>query len=97
MTAEDKAKLSQEEYIFLLEDALMQAQWTTRFLHDCLKTPGFSYAYPEQTLQRLEEWGKLVATPPLCHHSRTEHGCEACQIGQEHRRRLYEIRKKLEA
>lgn len=98
----EKSELTSEERIFLLEDALMQAQWTVHFLHNCLVNPangkmngGYEYAYPDQTLQRLADWAKLVPPPPLCHHSRTEPGCEACERGNEHRRRLWEIRKKL--
>jgi len=96
-------EMSAEERIFLLEDALMQAQWTVGFLHNCLVNPdngemngGYSYAYPEQTLRHLEDWAKLVPLPPLCIHSRPEPGCESCKRGDEHRRRLYEIKRKVE-
>lgn len=43
------------------------------FLHDCLVDPhvdgvsgGFTYAYPEMTLRRLEEWKPLVEDAPRC-------------------------------
>ena len=94
--------LTAEERIFLLEDALVQAQWTVHFLHNCLVNPangkmngGYEYGYPEQTLKHLEDWAKLVAPPPLCFHSRQEPGCESCKRGHEHRRRLWEIREKI--
>jgi hypothetical protein len=90
-----------EDRVFLLEDALIQAQHTVQFLHGCLVNPskggldgGFSYEYPEHTAQRLEDWAKLVPLPPMCPHSRYEEGCKSCQWHYENRCRLNKIREK---
>ena len=95
--------LTDEEKIFLLEDALHQAQWTVEFLHNCLVNPdngemkgGYTYGYPEQTLEYLKEWSELAPPPPLCHHSRIVPNCEACKRGHEHRVRFYEIQQKMQ-
>ena len=92
----------EEARIIILEDALRQAQWTVEFLHGCLVYPdngemkgGYEYAYPEQTLDRLQEWRKLVPLPKLCNHSYNEIGCESCKNREEERTRLYEAKKVL--
>jgi len=62
-------------------DALIDAQHTAQFLHDCLTKPQFSYEYPEQTLEAIEEWARLAPRPPYCIHSfssKHEPGCESC-------------------
>lgn len=94
----------QEAEIFLLKDALMQAQHTVSFLHNCLVNPssvprdgGYKYAYPEQTLQRLEKWRKLAPTRLGCHHSGGEPECPECQERIKHARLLAEARRIMEA
>lgn len=69
----------EEARIFLLEEALIQSRHTIYFLHMCL-TPGagYSYGYPEQTLQRLAAIDALVEIPKGCAHSRTVENCEGC-------------------
>lgn len=63
-----------------LEDALHEAIWTVEFLHGCLTAPEtYSYAYPDMTAQRLDEWQTLAPTPPLCVHSKRVAGCPACE------------------
>jgi len=71
-----------EARIFLLEEALIQSRHTIHFLHMCL-TPGagYSYGYPEQTLQRLEAIDALVTIPKGCYHSGPRPGreCASCE------------------
>src|SRR5579872_667567 len=93
--------MNTKDRIFLLEDALIQAQHTVKFLHNCLVDPdngemkgGYSYDHPEQTIRHLEEWAELVPLPPLCHHSHSKPGCESCRLNTERRRRLGEIKEK---
>ena len=88
--------------IAVLEDALAQAYWTVEFLHDCLvhptathNHPACSYEYPEQTINSLKEWAKLVKIPKLCHHSYFASSCDACQERANTIRRLAEARKLL--
>lgn len=103
----DLTKLTNEEKLFLLEDALVQAQHTVQFLHNCLSHPavkdegqggflGYVYVYPEQTLQHLKEWEKLAPIPLLCCHSRQMPGCEACKEAHIRRVRRGQILNKTE-
>jgi hypothetical protein len=63
----------------VLKDALHEAQWTVQFLHCCLTEPKTcKYEYPEQTLQRMEEWSAIAPCPTLCLHSRFHDDCPAC-------------------
>lgn len=93
--------LTDEEKIFVLKDALVQAQRTVEFLHNCLVNPdngemkgGYSYGYPEQTLRLMEDWAKLAPPNPLCHHSIKKPGCEACELLHKHYLRYQEIKRK---
>lgn len=71
-----------EARIFLLEEALIQSRHTIYFLHMCL-TPGsgYSYTYPEQTLQQLAAIDALVDIPKGCAHGGPRPGreCAACE------------------
>lgn len=97
----------QEARIIVLEDALRQAQNTVEFLHNCLVNPvdetiktgckGYSYGYPEHTVQELKEWKALcprvkdiVGRP--CFHSMNKEDCESCQMHHKHRVLLYEAK-----
>lgn len=62
-----------------LEDALSQAVSTIEFLHGCLTSDGYKYAYPEQTAKRLKDFRELLpATPGGCCHSYHDSSCENC-------------------
>lgn len=76
--------------IVLLEDALEQAQHTVSFLHGCLTSDGYKYAYPEQTIRHLERWEALVPLRKLCVHSFTAEGCESCAARNERFARIAE-------
>lgn len=80
-----------EDRIFLLEDAVHQAIHTIEFLHGCLTDPIFQYAYPEQTLNHLEQLRELAPPPELCVHSFHKEGCASCESHQKHFQRKAEI------
>lgn len=96
-----------EARIVLLEAALRQAQHTVDFLHNCLVNPvdenkkgkggclGWSYEYPEQTIERLEEWAKLCPLGPTCFHSMYVPDCEPCQMRLTEARQLHEAKQVL--
>lgn len=72
----------------LLEVLLAQAASKIEFLHGCLTDPhregvpgGFSYAYPEQTLQFLGELRQVLPEREFCFHSMTVEGCASCEAG----------------
>lgn len=74
-----------EAEIFLLKQELVQNHHTISFLHNCLINPdngefkgGFSYSYPEQTLDRLKEIEKFVTIPNGCFHSKFHSTCQNC-------------------
>lgn len=95
----------EEARIILLEAELVQAQHTCRFLHDCLislppqpeeippASGGFRYAYPEQTLARLDKWEALAPLPPACYHSMTKENCPSCQARIRRARLEHEAKK----
>lgn len=92
-----------EAEIVLLKDALVQAQYTVEFLHNCLVNPdngefkgGFYYAYPEQTLKYLEEWEELALPLESCFHSINKVSCSACCERVKHQKELYQARKIME-
>lgn len=81
----------EEARIILLEDALRQAQHTVRFLHDCLiDAKRHKYAYPNQTIQSLDEWYKLLPSIEGCHHSGYHEDCSSCVIHRKLRKQLQE-------
>jgi hypothetical protein len=81
--------------IFLLEDALVQAQYTLQFVHDCIMNPSrYDYMYPEQTIDFLEELSKLVPLPPMCVHSKNYPGCESCADRMRRAKRRAKIKRK---
>ena len=94
-----------EARIILLEAALRQAQHTVDFLHNCLVNPvdesittgcrGYSYEYPEHTVERLEEWAKLCPLGPSCFHSMYLPDCEPCQMRLTEARQLHEAKQVL--
>lgn len=50
-------------------------------MHECLTNPDLaSYAYPEQTTEKLSAWKKLVGPLEYCHHSSFVPDCQACQL-----------------
>ena len=77
-----------EARLILMEDALVQSYHTISFLHGCLTSPGFSYDYPEQTLQRLKRITDLVGIPKTCFHSRKHDECESCRESVERRSKV---------
>lgn len=82
----DPTHIELQDRIEELEEALHQAQGTVEFLHGCLTDPvGYSYDYPEQTIEHLARWAELAPCPPMCVHSRTTPGCESCE---DHVRRV---------
>lgn len=98
--AEQKSEGERLRRVELVHDELLeamhQAQWTVRFLHNCL-TGCAKYAYPEQTARRLEEWAALAPCPRLCHHSRHHEACDACRDRQAAMIRRIERREALAA
>lgn len=68
----------------LLEAELQQARSTIQFLHDCL-TGQATYAYPEQTLNFLEELEWVLPDHYWCLHSRRHEGCPGCEQGDQYR------------
>jgi hypothetical protein len=65
-----------------------QALSTIEFLHGCLTRPskegvpgGFSYDYPEQTEQFMEELKSVLPERDWCIHSRIDPDCRGCQQG----------------
>lgn len=78
--------------IVLLESELRQAQSTVEFLHGCLTSTHYRYAYPDQTLDRLKEWEELAPRDEFCAHSVEKPGCVACQKGRERRKQIYEAK-----
>lgn len=78
----------------LLAAHLSQAIHTIEFLHGCLTSNGYKYAYPQQTLDRLREfeWAlELVDLLPKtsgCPHSMIRDDCDSCRAGLEYRRRI---------
>ena len=93
----------QEARIIMLEDALRQAQDTVEFLHECLTHPtgGYSYKYPEHTLQYLEEWKKLALRVSdrlgkKCYHSMNKLDCECCQVNHTERLQFMQARRILD-
>lgn len=98
----------QEARIVVLEDALRQAQNTVEFLHNCLVNPvdptkkglqGYSYGYPEHTVQELKEWKALCPrvqdSVRPCYHSMNKKDCPSCQMHHKQRMELFEARKVL--
>ena len=82
-----------EAKIYLLEDALQQAQHTIEFMHGCLTDPeGYKYAYPSHVLETLKQFHKLAPTRKGCFHSWPEHGCEQCSDSMIHARLKYEAK-----
>jgi len=89
-------ELSLEDQVFMLQQELQQAVWTVKFLHSCLTEPKRSqYAYPEQTLGRLEDWEKILPESFGCAHSITHPNCISCKINNDRRKRRKEIEDKL--
>ena len=67
-------------YSILLEDQLEQAYNTIEFLHGCLTDPQYKYAYPEQTMQRLEKIASLInINNNYCVHSNFVESCDGCK------------------
>lgn len=82
-----------EARIVILENALIQAYNKVQFLHNCLTQPeSCTYSYPEQTLERLADWKKLIQIPKICYHSYYAPGrgepCEACEEAKVYHQRL---------
>ncbi len=100
-----KKMTSDEAKVVLLESALRQAQYTVKFLHNCLINPvdhskkgfqGYSYEHPEQTLDHLKEWAKLAPPPDKkCPHSCFCPDCEACQMRLTEARQLHSAKQVL--
>ena len=73
-----------EARIILLEEAVLQAQSTVRFLHDCLTDPEHNkYMYPEQTEKHLNNWMHLVEPHHLCPHSVRKMDCGCCDTREK--------------
>jgi len=89
-------ELDLEDQIFMLQQELQQAVWTVGFLHRCLVEPEMhKYAYPEQTMDHIREWEKILPESPLCHHSMIKPNCMSCKINNDRRLRKKEIEDKL--
>jgi len=86
---------TEEAKIVLLEAQLRAAFHTISFMHDCLTSDGYKYAYPEQTLRKLDGIEKLLdiidlQKYPYCPHSVHKEDCPSCVEAQESRQRLVE-------
>jgi hypothetical protein len=82
-----------EARVVILENAVIQACNKVQFLHNCLTQPeSCIYSYPEQTMERLADWKKLIQMPKTCHHSyyapRRGEPCEACEESKVYLQRL---------
>lgn len=85
--------MSLELRVMELEDALYQAVSTIEFLHGCLTSDGYKYAYPEQTARRLKDFRELLpATPGGCCHSYHDSSCENCVWRRTRARKKMELR-----
>ncbi len=84
--------------IFLLEAELQQAMHTIKFLHMCLTQPKHAkYAYPNQTIQELEFWEKILPKEVMCEDhvflSVHKKNCLACVKARKHYLRHKKLRK----
>lgn len=98
ITKEDEkfVKMSREQArIIILEAELAQAYHTVSFLHSCLTEEGYSYGYPEQTIERLAKWKKMIRIRPGCIHSHTEPGCKSCKERDEFFMKLFDAKEVL--
>lgn len=80
-----------------LQVAEEELAWRNDALIDAQHKPQFSYAYPEQTLEAIEEWAILAPRPPYCIHSfssRHEPGCESCDWHAGYLRRKAAMRER---
>lgn len=86
LPTKDKAKA------ILLESALGAALHTIEFLHGCLTSDGYKYAYPDQTVQRIDDIKTTLAVTAIlpetqgCPHSMHRTDCEACVTSMERHR-----------
>lgn len=64
--------------IILLEQQLDQSAKTIEFMHGCLTSEHYDYAYSDQTIKQLEAIRKLVPESPVCFHSMSVKDCESC-------------------
>ena len=81
--------------IVLLEDALVDAQHLVEFLHGCLMDTNYSYAYPQHTQERLDEWRALAKPLRGCPHSFHRADCPACREHAAWLKRHHEARRVL--
>ncbi len=85
-----------EARIVLLEDQLIHSHYLITFLHGCLTSDKFKYAYPEQTLQHLEKIESLLKVPHGCYHSRFTANCDVCVEVHERHMKILEAKRVLE-
>lgn len=93
----------QEAKIILLENALRQACNKVDFLHNCLINPsngkmdgGYSYEYPENTLETLKYWETLIEPWSGCYHSAYNEDCKKCVKSRKNYQKLMEATSVLE-
>ncbi len=89
-------ELPLEDQIFMLQQELQQAANTVIFLHKCLTEPKSArYDYPQQTIDHLIHWEKILPENFGCGHSVTKMDCRSCQKNNAIRKRMKEIKDKL--
>lgn len=89
--------IKEKARIVLLEDALVQAQNTVTFLHECLTDPkAYRYVYPDQTRKHLKKWNSLVPIPDSCFHSGPVKECFLCKQSSMRRRKVAEAKATLQ-
>ena len=84
-----------EARIFILEQALIQSYHTISFMHGCLTSDGYKYAYPDQTIDRLNAIEKLVDITYGCPHSARKMDCDECRKAIERNRKFHEAQEVL--